>query len=527
MPKYLDENGLEHFWAAVKERSNYYTPEDFGAKGDGTTDDSAAFRSALAATAASDGAKMLMLTGSKTYKCDTMRIDASKLSIVGNGAVIDCDNKSAFVVSRTVHDLRITGIEFSATFTVGDTSSASNSCIGIEADNGTEEFNAYNIEIDHCKFTCGVFGISGTSVQNLHVHDCEFYGAVYRPEAAAGGYAILTQSCSNVTIERCYFKLGTYSRHDIYVSVSPAKTAYVSNRNYRISNCMVDKSLITEHTDDAFYSPSILSVAVRSTYNLIIENYRVYDGTGLVFFTGTDGAIVNAVVRNCINDSPRYKASSVMANEMRQSFGSGSVQSGSDIKFEKCVTLNNSTTDFNDYTVVGGYIEVCDTTLNARIDVGDCEFLHLHDLYVKGSYLRFTGTGVLHGKFHSLDSDGNYIFGSASHSSDGAYIDINAYDDKLLGPWGIASSGALTFVTGKLHIAASGTAESNNNGTIVSLNYSQRPTQVTRAMSLSDASYIEVNVASSSLASNQLRIRKLNLSDGSAASTRTCRFYLC
>ena len=497
----------------------FVTPEDFGAVGDGVTDDTNAMKSA-----ANEGG-FIILKKDSIYKITSQVSLVSNTTIIGNGATINSGTSSAFYIAKTEHDIQVFNLIFTSDFTVGDTTTPSNSCIGIAASNTTEEYEAYNIEIGYCSFTFGVFGIAGSSVQNLYIHDCEFYGGVYRPDDSAGGYAILTQSCSNVTIERCYFKLGMYARHDIYVSVSPTKTDNISSRNYRISNCFSDRSLITDYENDAFYSSTILSVAVRSVYNFLLENYRVYNGTGLVNFSTADGPVVNATVRNCVNDTPRLKSSSVMLSEMRQSFGFMGA-SGSDVKFEKCVTLNVPI-NFSDYSVGGGYIEVCDSTLNARLDVSDCDFLHVHDMFVKGTFLRFTGTGVLHGKFHSLDSDGSYIWGSATNFDNGAYIDINAYEDKLLGPWAIAASGALTNINNKLHIAATGAAESNDNGTIVTLTYSRRPSEITRAMSLTDGGFMEVNATTGSLGTNQIRLRKLLLSNGGAATSRTCRFYLC
>lgn len=502
----------------LKTVNDYVTPEMYGAKGDGVTDDSLAVNEAFAKGT-------VCLKRGAVYKCSDINVVSNSV-IIGNGATIDSGNKSGFIIEKTVHDVLITDINFESEFTVGDTETASNTCILIKASNTTEEYEAYNIEISRCKFNCGVFGIAATSVQNLHIHDCEFYGAVYRPEDNAGGYAILTQSCSNVTIERCYFQLGKYSRHDIYVSVSQTKTANISSRNYRISNCFSDKSLITENVGDAFFSSTIASVVVRSIYNFWIENYRLYNGTGLIFFNTTDGAVVNATIRNCINDTPRYKASSVMTSEMRQSYGFSGI-TGSDVKFENCKTLNNSSLYFFEYKVSGGIIEICNTTIASPFEVGDCDYLHLHELYVLGSYFRFTGTGVLKGKFHSIDSDGNYIFGASTNVANGAYIDINAYEDKLLGPWTIASNGSLTFNTGKLHIGASASVESNDHGTIITLTYCKRPSAITRTMALTDGCVIEANVSSSSIADNQVRLRKINLADGSAASSRTCRFYLC
>lgn len=502
----------------LKTVNDYVTPEMYGAKGDGQTDDTAALKEAFTKG-------NVCLKRGAIYKCSNVDIVSNSV-IIGNGATIDSGNASGFIIKKTVHDVLITDITFESVFTVGDTDTASNYCIGILASNTTEEYEAYNIEISHCKFTCGVFGIIGTSVQNLHIHDCEFYGCVYRPDDSAGGYAIITQSCSNVTIERCFFKLGKYSRHDVYVSVSQAKTENISSRNYRISNCFSDKSLIEEHADNAFYSTTILAVGVRSVYNFILENYRLYKGTGLVNFNTNDGAVTNAIVRNCINDAPRFKSSSVMSYEMRQSFGFMGSE-GSDVKFEKCLTLNNSESSFKDYSVYGGYIEICSSVLANRLDVGDCEFLHLHDLFVKGTFLRFHGTAVLRGKFHSIDSDGNYIFGAATNVSNGAYIDINAYEDKLLGPWTITSDGTLAFNTGKLHIGASATVESNDHGTVITLPYCKRPLAITRTMPMTEGCVIEANVTTAGIADNQVRLRKFNIADGSAAANRVCRFYLC
>lgn len=502
----------------LKTVNDYVTPEMYGAKGDGQTDDTAALKEAFTKG-------NVCLKRGAIYKCSNVDIVSNSV-IIGNGATIDSGNASGFIIKKTVHDVLITDITFESVFTVGDTETPSNVCILIEASNTTEEYEAYNIEIERCTFNCGVFGIAGTSVKNLYIHDCEFYGGVYRPEDLAGGYAILTQSCINVTIERCYFKLGKYSRHDIYVSVSQSKTDNIESKNYRISNCYSDKSLITEHENDAFYSPTIISVVVRSVYNFILENYRLYNGTGLIAVNGEDGLVVNAIFKNCINDTPRFKASSIMPSEARQAY-QAHCQSGSSVTFENCELLNSNTSSFLQYSVEGGLIEICNTTINGYIEVKDCEFLHLHDLFVKGAFFRFTGNGVLYGKFHSLESDGSYNFGSATNVSNGAYIDINAYDDDLLGPWQVSNSGALTFVKNKLHVPATCVVENNNHGSIITLSYTKRPSAITRAMSLTDGCVIEANVTTSNINDNQVRLRNFKLADGTAAANRVCRFYLC
>ena len=95
MPKYVDETGLSHFWESVKEAIGHVTPQMFGAKGDGSTDDLAAFQSMLE-YAEANNTQALVPSGS--YVLSECVFSDDSIVIEDNGTYTN----SALVVSKDI-----------------------------------------------------------------------------------------------------------------------------------------------------------------------------------------------------------------------------------------------------------------------------------------------------------------------------------------------------------------------------------------------------------------------------------------
>ena len=479
--KYVDDS-------IVNTLDTYYIrPEAYGAIGDGITDDTTAFETMLSALIAPNKTKVIVCNPSKTYLLKNLIIDANNIVFIGNGCTVKSNEASCFIISKNAHDIVIDNINFENTFELGSTTAQSNYGIGTQADNTDEIYDAYNITITNCTFKCGVFGIVLNSTLNTHIENCVFKDGYFRPEDRAGGYGILIQSCINTFVDNCYFKMGMYSRHEIYVSVAQTKTANKSNVNVFITNINADKSLILEYNNtSSFYSPGITSLAVRSTYNLDVDNYYCFKGTALVA-VGNDDGPVTATFRNCINASPRYKSGSEMPSEVRYSYAMVTPKGISDdfrVCFDNCNSINMPTY-MRDFSVNSGFCEIKNCTIAGSMDVGNCKEFIFHDCHCKTLAFRYNGSTNLTGRIYNLTSDSQVNLCSVADGATGL-IDIDCISDDLKGPFNLYGGNELSWIGGnRPHIVATVRPNSTSNGYVVKFNYVTRPKMLTRIVSTS------------------------------------------
>lgn len=400
--KYVDDT-------AANLRIRYYVrPEDYGAIGDGSTDDATAFQDMFNDMTERAANKCVHLDNGASYKLGaTVIINGTNIEIAGNGATVESGGKTAFVISENSSGIYIHDLNFSLEFTP-DSDAPTNAAISVAGTSQTALYQASNIKIERCSFDGGVMGVAATSVMGLEVGHCEFGAFVYKPSDLAGGYGILTQSCVNVYIHDCNFTVGQYGRHCIYVSVSQAKTENVESRNVIIDNCYMNYANLTL-VSGHFYSPNISAINVRNVMEVMITNCVSIGGTACVSFTDVDGPII-ASVDNCMTINSRYVSATASSGEARASFNLACSDTSDVIRLLNCKTVSPAAS-FLDANLSGGRVEYGCSDVAYQIIFDKCEWLYIHDVKIRGAAsLQYVGADTLHGKFERISGDGSYTY---------------------------------------------------------------------------------------------------------------------
>lgn len=293
-PFYITLDGANR-WALPIILTPYVTPEMFGAKGDGTTDDSAAFTQALK--------NAVVYLGAKTYKVNSANISASAKIIKGAGtlATIISTDASAFTVDNNNFDLTISNLRINGSgagsaivgrfynFKINSVR-ISGFAKGLEITTSSwSGFNKFgDVFIDYC--TIGIDVATSTGFNNNSFDNCAFQHCT----TGFKGYNINALSFIN-----CDFEGNTTA---LNISTSDALTitsAYIEENTKFIeivdafynSNITVKESYIRRPNSSSSgwlatlgtYSSANNPRGVVAFYDNVIANYTIADTPAFAF----------------------------------------------------------------------------------------------------------------------------------------------------------------------------------------------------------------------------------------------------
>jgi hypothetical protein len=252
------------------------TPEAYGAKGDGTTDDTAAIQAAITAA----GENGCVLFSDRTYLVTTtVTLPATNLTLIGSGtAVLDTSGTNS-ILKQTNHGalIRIDGIKFTG------------GGYGIEFACADESVSYDEYAISNCTFSMdtGIYGLYMVGAREGTIENCYFTtgNGIYR-------------SHSNVCFIRgCIFKsTGTQVGTAIYDNGDAVSTSC----GLQINSCVImgyDIGIKIVETDDfniesctVDYNTTNIQILGQDT-GTILGNYLGSVGTNPAISVGLSGAV--------------------------------------------------------------------------------------------------------------------------------------------------------------------------------------------------------------------------------------------
>ena len=272
----------------------YVSVKDFGAVGDGVTDDTAAIQAAL-----DSGAKTIVGVAGDNYMITApLTLSASGVTFSGYGATITqaTTNTNGLEIGYDgasfvqVSDITISGFEFVGADD-GLTTTASGAIVvySTSANPYTTANGCQRIKVDNCRASGWAFGVVATGVNGLLVSDSYFTGMKYHSSTVAGGYGVLAQTCFDVQVVDNRFVAQNGDRHAIYISADPSRTKNSDNvcKQVVVSGNIVDWTGVSAITG---FETCMMS---RGVFDFTVSNNVFKGGYG-----GLDYEIENAPGEN-------------------------------------------------------------------------------------------------------------------------------------------------------------------------------------------------------------------------------------
>lgn len=278
---------------------------DFGAAGDGVTDDTLAFRKAVAT-----GRPVTSWPGARHLISTVVPINTSGQRLEGRGATIIAstrltslfaigDNgKGRFVKTDNVliEDWHFEGKadghgKDNPPFAIG--------VVGPPVVPYVEGAGCSHLTVRSCTEKGFCFGLAATGADNVQIEDCTVGGNFYYPALGAGGYGVLLQTCFRVQVVRIKGTAARTDRHAVYVSADPDRK--FDNYNVCKNIQIIDPDLDWTGVAQAPTKFEAVIVA-RSPENFTLSGGQLRGGYGGVDYEGENGNGRNFVVKGTVFD---------------------------------------------------------------------------------------------------------------------------------------------------------------------------------------------------------------------------------
>lgn len=241
----------------------YTTPDKFGARGDGITDDTAAFTRML-----TESNKNIVLEKGKIYIINELTI-TKPVIIDLNGSTLKTSTVNTCVIVQSHCIIKNGNIVTDLTYNDGGN--------GIKI-----EVNGSRTIIENVYINGFVTGIYCDRVSDILINHCTTLNHVYLPSIKQGGYNILLEKSSNITIINCNLSGGANNRHCIYISDG--------NENVNITGCLFNMTQFVDDKEPIIY--------IRDNKMITITNNIFHGGTYSLFISGTTKGCENIIVSN-------------------------------------------------------------------------------------------------------------------------------------------------------------------------------------------------------------------------------------
>jgi hypothetical protein len=265
--------------------TSYIYPETYGAKGNGTTDDSAAIQQAF--TRAKSASNSAVLFSAKTYACAN-QVSANGASVLGaSGAKVLFTNSASGGIVLTGNKPSLSSI------TLSYANSASNSGVGLYINNASN-FQVSNVTIGACPSdNIDCFSSSTGSISHCTVS-----------ASSPSKSALLIEDCSGVTVS--YNVLPNFAviqqssgSTNLNISYNQFSSSAYPSAGYGVKLAGLTNSTFSHNSISCGY------VQIGSSYNYAPTNITQTQGSRLgpggrsiptYSYSGTDGNISNLTV---------------------------------------------------------------------------------------------------------------------------------------------------------------------------------------------------------------------------------------